>query len=84
MSLYDYKKSQEIWKSNYPFESIIMAAMRQADSINLENLKNSFPEIYEEFYKRYNSPGGILNDDELEEYNKDYININKGNPDNTI
>lgn len=61
MSLYDYKESQEI--SKYGFYSLIMAAIRKADSINLEILKRGWPGIYEEFSKRYHAPGGILEDD---------------------
>ena len=60
MSLYDYQKSQEIASKDYPFYSLIMAAMRQADSRNIEKLKYMFLETYDELEQRYNSPGGIL------------------------
>lgn len=43
-----------------PFSSIIMAAFRKADSDNIERLKLAFPEIWQEFWARYNSPGGYL------------------------
>jgi hypothetical protein len=58
MSLYAYKVSQEI--SRHPFDAIIMAAMRNADDMNLEWLKNGFPDIYKELKARYYAPGGIL------------------------
>lgn len=63
MSLYDYQKSQEIQVADYPFYALIMAAMRQADSFNIATLKAGFPEIYDEFEKRYNAPAGRLKND---------------------
>ena len=63
MSLYDYNISREISKNDYTFYALIMAAMRKADSTNLPKLRTAFPDIYEELYARYNSPGGVLNDD---------------------
>jgi len=60
MSLLDYKLSQRIAKSDYPFAAIIMTAMRQADTQNLVYLRNAFPEIWEELQARYNAPGGVL------------------------
>lgn len=60
MSLYDYEKSKEIAQADYPFYALIMAALRQADSINLLKLKACFPFIFQEFKERYNAPGGVL------------------------
>jgi len=60
MSLYDYQKSLEIAGEDYPFYAILMAAIRQADSDNLELLKQAFPETFSELYARYHSPGGRL------------------------
>jgi hypothetical protein len=60
MTLYDYQKSKEI---DAPFYTIIMAAMRKADSNNIEKLKCAFPETFDEFHKRYNAPGGIIEGD---------------------
>jgi len=62
MSLHEYEKSKEIAVQNYPFYAIIMAAMRQADSWNFEQLKAIFPETCAELQERYNAPGGILGD----------------------
>lgn len=64
MSLYDYKKSQEISKEDPPFASLIMAASRKADSKNFRILQLSFPEIMAEMQARYDSPGGVLDGDD--------------------
>ena len=63
MSLYDYKMSKEIEAKRYPFYAIIMAAMRQADDVNLEKLKFAFYDTWEELRTRYNSPGGLLEEE---------------------
>lgn len=60
MSLFDYKKSQDIDACDYPFYAIIMAAMLRADSINADKLRAAFPETFEELQARYNAPGGRL------------------------
>lgn len=65
MSLYDYKVSQKISAKDYPFYALIMAAMRQADSRNIEMLKMSFPETWDELNQRYNAPGGLLPGEEF-------------------
>lgn len=59
MSHYDYMKSREL-DSDFSFASLIMGAMRKADSINFEKLKNVFPEIANELQARYNASGGYL------------------------
>ena len=67
MSLYDYKKGQELdvycVENRSPFYSILQCLMRKADSNNEEKLKNSFPAIWEELFQRYNAPGGRLEGD---------------------
>ncbi len=60
MSLYDYKISKDISRDDPPFASFIMAAIRKADMDNLAMLKRAFPEIYQEFEKRYHAPEGCL------------------------
>lgn len=60
MSLYDYRMSLEIAKHDYPFYALIMAAMRQADTDNIERLKTMFPHIWRELERRYHAPAGIL------------------------
>ena len=64
MSLYDYQQSQQA-SSDYDFYSLLMAAMRNADTFNLDKLKAIFPEEYEELSARYNAPGGILPSEKL-------------------
>jgi len=60
MSLYDFEKAVELNKQDYPFSSLIMAAIIKADSFNSLRLKQIFPELWEESFGRYNSPGGKL------------------------
>lgn len=60
MSLYDYITSREISAQDYPFYALIMAAMRQADSNNIEKLKAIFPDTWSELHSRYHAPKGIL------------------------
>lgn len=63
MSLFDYRKAQELAKADIPFYALIMAAMRKADSTNLAMLRSMYPEIYREVEARYNAPGAILEGD---------------------
>jgi hypothetical protein len=58
VSLYDYDRSRAL--EGEPFYALIMAAMRQADDFNLEQLRQAFPEVWEELEKRYHAPGGVL------------------------
>jgi hypothetical protein len=60
MSHYDYLESQKISSCDPTFAALIFAAMRKADSFNLIRLQTMFPELYQEFWDRYNSPGGQL------------------------
>ena len=60
LSLYDYKQSQEIAGKDYPFYALVMAAMRQADDVNLPRLQTAFPQEWIELQARYHSPGGVL------------------------
>jgi len=61
MSLHDYSHSIEISATIEPsFATLIMCAMRKADSDNVELLRACWPEIWDECYARYNSPGGRL------------------------
>ena len=65
MSLHEYVMSQKIAAEDYPFYALIMAALRQADDINMMKLTEAFPEVTIELRKRYNAPGGALNDDDF-------------------
>lgn len=63
MSRYDYEQSLAIACEGRSFYALIMAAMRQADTSNLEALKRAFPGQFEELWRRYNAPGGYLPSD---------------------
>ena len=78
MSLYDYQKSKEIAAEDYPFYALIMAAMRQADSNNIDLLKFAFSETWHELEARYNSPGGFLPDDKNNNSFSNYPGFSKG------
>ncbi len=60
MSYFDYAKSLEISAEGPPFASLIMAALRKADSTNYWLLESAFPAITDELRRRYNAPGGYL------------------------
>lgn len=60
MSHHEYEASKLIAMDDWPFYALIMAAMRQADSFNLEKLGQAFPETLAELKARYNAPGGLL------------------------
>lgn len=63
MSHYDYQFSQEPTLLVGPFYGLIMAAMRRADTNNLERLKRAFPQVWAELEARYNAPGGFIEGD---------------------
>ena len=60
MSHYDYKIAQQILASDPPFYALIQAAMRKADTDNLNALRLVFPGVHDELVARYNAPGGHL------------------------
>ena len=60
MSQHEYEESRKIDRAGFSFYSLIMAAMRQADSENLEKLRESFPDVWAELRARYDAPGGAL------------------------
>ena len=66
MSLYDYRASERLYNADEPFYGLVMTAMRKADDVNLPLLKAAFPEIWEELQARYNAPGGVLPEDNVE------------------
>jgi len=63
VSLYEYKESQQIALQDYGFYSLIMAAMRKADSNNSYALATAFPATWDELQERYNAPGGLIGDE---------------------
>ncbi len=56
---YAYSKGREIEQADYPFDAIIQAAMRKADSVNMVRLREAFPLEYQDLTERYNLPGGL-------------------------
>ena len=71
MSRFDYEQSRVIKNEGYGFYAVIMAAMRQADTDNLEKLKQAWPQVWEELQERYHSPGGALTRDSLRAYKEE-------------
>lgn len=63
MSLYEYEEGLEISANDPSFYALIQAAMRKADTTNLEMLKQCWPETYQELVRRYNAPGGTLEEE---------------------
>lgn len=59
MSRYDYDVSKRIVAYDPPFEALIMAAMRQADTANLDKLQSAWPEVWAELDERYNTAGAF-------------------------
>jgi hypothetical protein len=47
------------------FVALVMLAMRRADTDNLAALAGAFPEIARELRRRYDSPAGLLESDQL-------------------
>lgn len=60
MSFYDYQESIRIAGMDFDFYALIMAAMRKADTGNLDALKRAFPLVYDELIARYSAPGGCI------------------------
>jgi len=60
VSYHEYEESLKLNAEDAPFFALIMAAMRKADSFNIERLRVAFPETYRELTARYNAPGGRL------------------------
>lgn len=60
MSYYEYDYGKNLEAKDPPFYGLIQAAMRRADTQNLEMLKGCWPEIWKELKERYNAPGGLL------------------------
>ena len=60
MSLHDYEAGAELMMNHPPFYALIQAAMRRADTDDLEKLIRAWPEVWQELQKRYNAPSGLL------------------------
>ena len=66
VSDYAMARSAALRSPDYTFASLIMGALRRADTSNTLALKNAFPKIYDEFYARYWAPGGVIDESERE------------------
>lgn len=66
MSLYEYHEGIAIAAKDPSFYALIQAAMRRADTRNLEMLKGCWPEVWKELDERYHSPGGLLETEKSE------------------
>lgn len=63
MSLYEYQQSRRIqagMESDPSFYAALMAAMRMADTNNMERLREAFPLVANELQCRYEGPGGRI------------------------
>jgi hypothetical protein len=61
VSHHEYQTSSYIEMQDYSFRALIMAAMREAPSIeDLDALRDTYPEIWIELDARYKAPGGYL------------------------
>jgi hypothetical protein len=60
MSFYEYEEGKVIAAKEPSFYALIQAAMRRADTNNLEMLKGCWPETWAELFARYHSPDGKL------------------------
>lgn len=60
MSLQDYQISREIEAKDYPFYSLLMAAMSSADDNNFDILKQAFPGVEFEMRTRSQTPCGHM------------------------
>lgn len=63
MSRHEYEESKRINQNGHSFYGLLMAAMRNADTSNLEKLRAAFPEVATELQARYDAPGGVLPSD---------------------
>jgi len=63
MGLYEYEQSKDIERRGYSFDALIMAVMRQADSLNQARLELHWGDLWDELKERYNAPGGRLEGD---------------------
>lgn len=66
MTYHDYVVGKWLYERHPSLNGIIQAAMRKAadeSDDNLEKLKGCFPEVWDDLYKRYNAPGGKLEND---------------------
>ncbi len=80
MSLYDYEQSKKISVEDPPFYALIMAAMRQADTINSIKLLDAWPDTWKELRERYNAPGGAITFAERQQVGEQMMRQQEGSP----
>lgn len=67
MSLYDYEIGRALATLDHPFNALIFAAIRQADTANMAKIAMAWPEIAAEAQARYDAPGALLPGDTARE-----------------
>ena len=65
LNLIDYELSKRLAAMDLPFHALIAAAARKADTENSFKLRSVFPKLISDLERRYNSPGGMLPEDEI-------------------
>lgn len=60
LNLIDYEISKRLSAADLPFQALIAAAIRKADTEHLMALRRIFPELFDDLQKRYSAPGGLL------------------------
>ena len=60
MSLIEFKASQIVEKYGFPFEALLMAAMRKAGVFDQMTLRKVYPELWEEMKERLASKDGTV------------------------
>jgi hypothetical protein len=63
-----YEESRRL-AADSDFYPLLLAAMRCADTGNVDKLRQVFPEVWEELRDRYQPPGGVIEGDpDFQEY----------------
>lgn len=65
VNLIDYMIASHLATADLPFDALIAAAIKRADSLNLAKLARAFPEHVETVRMRYNAPGAVIMADGL-------------------
>lgn len=55
MSNHDFVASYDVYINDYPFNALIMAAIRQADDDEQRRLRAAFPDVFDELVQRWNA-----------------------------
>lgn len=60
---FTYQASKGLMRGDPSFYSLLMAAMRKADTFNEARLRSLFPTVWDDLVARYDAPGGVLPSD---------------------